>query len=299
MVREWLSPKDVKDIRVPDLEAALLKTCVLFGEKHGTDRHRSELAARTLLASVASSRHFMAVNGRHLKKIPQAAEKCAVSLLWTAPLLEPNKEIYELGDFMAEEDVRDMHFEGKPREFCWVLNEILRSNDQELVEAAMPIMTVLNSHCVEARSGRQAVVDWGNNDFFRGICFNMEFKDFFQEGKEFRTPSFLATTADQSVATNFMRRAQPGSALEPLMFVIHVHPTAKPMHVNFMEITQVMNDEGIPTEKEFLYSPFSAFRVEAVHWREEASLETPHVVEIFAFPDNQRISETLPLAPWI
>merc|ERR1712070_365775 len=104
---------------------------------------------------------------------------------------------------------------------------------------------------------------------------------------------FLATTPCQEVADEFLKFAQ-----QPLLWVIHVDKKEKCWHVNYMDESQFMDSEAIPSEKEFLFSPFSVFTVRAVHWQENATAGVPHRIELDVHYDNKLAPETLPLAPW-
>jgi hypothetical protein len=64
-------------------------------------------------------------------------------------------------------------------------------------------------------------------------------------------------------------------------------------HVNLVTATHV------PGESEFLFSAYSAFRVDRVHWSPTPrDKQRPHEITLYALPDNKETSEDLPLAPW-
>ena len=50
-------------------------------------------------------------------------------------------------------------------------------------------------------------------------------------------------------------------------------------------------------EKEYLFAPYSAFKVLRANWRSGTANE-PHEVDLLAAVDNKGPSELLPLAPW-
>ena len=56
---------------------------------------------------------------------------------------------------------------------------------------------------------------------------------------------------------------------------------------------------GVPAEQEFLFAPYSAFTVVAVHWSDTPDDATPHRIMLSAATDNRRVQTlNLPLAPW-
>ena len=56
---------------------------------------------------------------------------------------------------------------------------------------------------------------------------------------------------------------------------------------------------GVPAEQEFLFAPYSAFTVVAVHWSDTPDDATPHRIVLSAATDNRRVqTPNLPLAPW-
>ena len=62
-------------------------------------------------------------------------------------------------------------------------------------------------------------------------------------------------------------------------------------HVNLVRNTNV------PGEDEYLFAPYSAFKVVNASWRAGTN-DQPHEVELYAAIDNQWPREDLPLAPW-
>ena len=49
-------------------------------------------------------------------------------------------------------------------------------------------------------------------------------------------------------------------------------------------------------EREFLFAPYSVFKLESVKW--STKLSTPHQLIVEASNDNREESEYLPLTPW-
>ena len=126
-------------------------------------------------------------------------------------------------------------------------------------------------------------------------------------GKQYRQPSFLATSFKESEAQYFRQMAQ-AQGYPSVLWVVSVDPEAETdvakrcKHVNFVEHSLV------PGEQEYLFTAYSIFTVRAVAWGVGGA---PHRIEIDAASDNQAAaeggqgrwatpvgSEELPLAPW-
>jgi len=98
---------------------------------------------------------------------------------------------------------------------------------------------------------------------YRGGGLKEEHRLFYEEGKEFRVPGFLAASFEYETAYNFMcradRRKEPCVAWE-----IHVDPDGKDKkwcrcaHVNYVESSNVKK------EKEYLFAPYAPFKVKQV-----------------------------------
>ena len=56
--------------------------------------------------------------------------------------------------------------------------------------------------------------------------------------------------------------------------------------------------DGLEKEKEYMFAPYSVFRVVSVQRSARAHHEEPHVVVLEAAVDNAVESEVLPLAAW-
>jgi hypothetical protein len=196
------------------------------------------------------------------------------------------------------------NFDGRPREFCWLLNRLIRENDVDKLRAAEPIIRALNLHCVGEQGVRHVTkktsVAWPKDfKLYRGGGFNMAYKFFFEEGVSFRTPGFLATSPNEGTVLEFMSRPEH-LPLEPIKWTFHIDPNELCWHVNFMDFSMVCDENGEQVENEFLFSPFSAFTVLKAKWQPEgqATLKDPHEVELYVFHCNKTAPETLPLSPW-
>ena len=76
-------------------------------------------------------------------------------------------------------------------------------------------------------------------------------------------------------------------------WLVRIDPEYKCRHVNL--VTRRVAD--LEDEQEYLFAPYSAFRVLSTNWNTGTSAD-PHVIELLAAPDNKAVSEHLPLAPW-
>ena len=111
------------------------------------------------------------------------------------------------------------------REFCFILNAAVRSDDPELVEATAQLTRAINKLCVTAGSahappGRQVgATHPPENLCFRGGGFDDRYRSFFVKGRCFRQPTYLATSFSRDVALRFLHRASAPSK-------VHQHPHA-------------------------------------------------------------------------
>ncbi len=122
----------------------------------------------------------------------------------------------------------------------------------------------------------------------------MEHQHFFRPNLKYRAPGFVATSFKESVAKRFCQR-QREAGRPAVLWRIHIQPEGC-RHVNLLRHTHV---EG---EEEFLFAPYSVFKVLAVQWSHlgaaGANAEHPHIVDLEAAVDNAQESEDLPLPPW-
>jgi hypothetical protein len=101
------------------------------------------------------------------------------------------------------------------REFCFILNAAVRSDDPELVEATAQLTRAINKLCVTAGGPGPAraprAVHPPGNLCFRGGGFDDRYRSFFVKGRCFRQPTYLATSFSRDVAMRFLRRASTAS----------------------------------------------------------------------------------------
>jgi hypothetical protein len=166
------------------------------------------------------------------------------------------------------------------------LNQAIREDNSEQLEAAMPLIGGINQLCV-TRGG--SANRWpADNRTYRGAGLPIEHRSFFIEGKKYRVNMFLATSFKREKAMEFARADYARAGNPPTMFIFH-YSAAGCVHVNYIKSL-------IPEESEFLFPAFSVFTVRSTNF----SSSTAELSEIHldVAPDNFTESENLPLSPW-
>ena len=196
----------------------------------------------------------------YVDEIPQAAQR-----LWTSAL------------------------QLRGREFCFILNKAVRGDDEDTADPAAVLTRAINLLCVTVGgASRAAAVHPPDYVCYRGGGFDNQFRVFFVPGREFRQPTYLATSFSREVAMGFVRRA---SMPCKVLWLVRIDRVRKCVHVNLVKRSNVAGEE------EYLFAPYSAFSVISVKWGPGTDAD-PHVIELQAAPDNKAASEDLPLAPW-
>jgi hypothetical protein len=176
------------------------------------------------------------------------------------------------------------------REFCSVLNDIVRGDDPETIKPAAALARAITQLCVTP-NGQQPQPPFPPGFVcYRGGGFDDQYRCFFVPGREFRQPAFLATSFRESTADLFMSRSTMPTKVK---WLVRIDPDLKCRHVNLV----TKRAPGVPDEREYLFAPYSVFTVLNVTWREGTDAD-PHLIELQAAPDNIGPSEKLPLAPW-
>ena len=184
------------------------------------------------------------------------------------------------------------------REFCSILNTVIRLDNQDALAGAVVLVRSINQLCVTRRINENQQVLPPDDRCFRGGGLPDQHRAFFQPGKKYRVPGFLATSFKEDKAEEFLYRAHDESKLPAVKWVIELDPRGKSSfkyrckHVNFVSKTNV------PGEEEYLFAPYSVFTVKSAHWSDTPDDETPHIITLTAAIDNRKESEELPLAPW-
>ncbi len=192
------------------------------------------------------------------------------------------------------------------KEFCSLLNLAIRADHEKLAPSTAKLSRGINALCVQGRSGNALPFPKGGV-VYRGGGFDDSHRSFFQVGKAFRQPCFLATSFAESKAEFFRSMAQQ-KGFQSILWVIQVDPdgehdiTKRCKHVNFVHHSLV------PGEQEYLFTAYSIFTVRAVKWGKAGA---PHRIDLDAASDNRPEAEggsgrwatpanceELPRAPW-
>ena len=180
-------------------------------------------------------------------------------------------------------------------ELCSLLNGVLRDDgpDDKLMRPAVRLTRALNAFCVTDNA--EVANGWPeNNRTYRGTVLPRAHQAFYRVGKKYRVPMFLATSIEAQVAIDFMMRATDASEddeHEPVVWTFELDDNERCMHVNYISTN----------EQEFLFAPYSAFRVKAATWQREPTRNRPHKITLEVAADNRQLDtwpEGLPLAPW-
>eukprot|EP00401_Gymnodinium_catenatum_P041986 CAMPEP_0117548876 /NCGR_PEP_ID=MMETSP0784-20121206/47874_1 /TAXON_ID=39447 /ORGANISM="" /LENGTH=434 /DNA_ID=CAMNT_0005345843 /DNA_START=46 /DNA_END=1346 /DNA_ORIENTATION=+ len=185
------------------------------------------------------------------------------------------------------------------REFCALLNQAIRDDDDATIGHAAIIAHALNKFCVARRAHGAPPVPWpASHVTYRGTAMPRVHRSFFQVGKQYRAPMYVATSLREDVAIkSFLMRLPPPEASqqppfqEPTLWRFHLDGTLpegeRCAHVNFIDRT----DGTVNQEHEFLYAPYSAFVVRAVTWHASPLVNTyasqPHMIDVDVISDNR------------
>ena len=189
-----------------------------------------------------------------------------------------------------------------PKEFCFIFSAAIRADRACTARACAILARGLKTNLVGAGAGRGGVYPPGG-ECWRGGGFDDQHRGFFEAGKKYRVPGFLATSLRKATTNDFMdRAAAAGDAvvLWRIVFDARGDPAGdndqdyRCKHVNQLRVTHVAG------ESEFLFQAFSVFTVVEVQWSAvtPATRAQPHRITLAAAIDNALEPEDLPLAPW-
>ena len=199
------------------------------------------------------------------------------------------------------------------REFCFILNSALRSDDAELLSLIEPLISAINTLQVVRRINIGANVaemiypkvgESGMWELYRGGGITDEGIDFFESlvDKTFRVPGFLATSTERNVAFKFMCFADDYDLIG-VFYTISLDPRGKDdpryrcKNVNYVERSKVADKAGKVLEAEYLFTQYSAFSVQKV---ERGYADSPyHMVYLEAKLDSRFVPEDVPTCPFI
>eukprot|EP00931_Biecheleriopsis_adriatica_P021005 TRINITY_DN13874_c0_g1_i1.p1 TRINITY_DN13874_c0_g1~~TRINITY_DN13874_c0_g1_i1.p1 ORF type:complete len:483 (-),score=66.52 TRINITY_DN13874_c0_g1_i1:49-1497(-) len=192
------------------------------------------------------------------------------------------------------------------KEFCSIFGEMLREG--YAVQTTALLSRSLNLNLV-TRGQPHAIRGWPKgpgapapdtstqaNVCWRGGGFrdNPATREFFTRFKQYRVAQPLATSFNEQVSRRFINRVVLTSPVNAyVQWKVHLDAVNGCDHANLLTVTHA------PGELEYLFSPFSAFRVLNVVWSATPSDKaTPHMIEIEALSNNLAAPANLPLAPW-
>ncbi|KAK3240111.1 hypothetical protein CYMTET_50022 [Cymbomonas tetramitiformis] len=196
------------------------------------------------------------------------------------------------------------------QELCSLINNAIRSDAEEVIEVTAQLARNINKPLVtdprqngvpnelpanlgdcsmDHSDSMKCYVCWRGGGFGR----EPQLREFFTKGKEYRVPMFLATSFKKRIALNFMRRCAEDT--DAILWTVHVPDGC--CNVSYLPTSNMQDENGVATEDEYLFVPYSAFKVLKVSWSLIPSIN-PHEVHVQAVKDNARTSEDLPLSPW-
>lgn len=177
------------------------------------------------------------------------------------------------------------------REFCNILNEAIRIDDEDVIRSVLTVTMGIKCLLVTDRLNRSKV-NWPEDNLsYRGSTLPVEHQSFYTPGTHYRVPMYLATSLQKRVAQGFLNILPSKSC--PTLWYIHF-PEEKCVHVNFIP-------QGVgcyADEEEFLFVPYSTFKVKKVDMKKKPTSRHPNEIHIMACSDNNNEPEDLPLAPW-
>jgi hypothetical protein len=188
---------------------------------------------------------------------------------------------------------------GHPLELCSILNAVIREDIDEQVAHAAVLVRGINQLCV-TRSRPGGIPFPPGGETWRGGGFDDTHRAFFAVGTLYRAPGFVASSFDQEKAFEFLYRAVHHSNRPGVLWTIRVDPRGETsLRYRCKQANLVMRRApGVPDEQEYLFAPYSAFRVVEVHWEQNPDDRTPHRIVVEAIIDNRDAPEDIMLAPW-
>jgi len=178
------------------------------------------------------------------------------------------------------------------REFCWLVNWAIRSDEIQLIKLLQPFCVSLNRYCIPRPAGLNPLPTLPGT-LYRGIGVpndHAHIRAFFTQGKVFKVDSFVASTPQATVATDFLRKAE-GSGRQPLMFVIDLQGGCT--HVSCLRLS------AHPHEIEWLFTIYAPFMVMNADWRDNPTVANPHTIQLMKIHHlNHKLPPNLALAPW-
>ena len=129
------------------------------------------------------------------------------------------------------------------KEFCFILNDALRGDNEELADSMAGLARGINKLCVAVPPRPPFPPD---DLCFRGGGFEDGYRSFFVKGREFRQPAYFATSFSSAVANGFIARSAMASKVR---WLVRIDAVRKCAHVNLVRKSNVAGEE------EYLFAP--------------------------------------------
>ena len=181
-------------------------------------------------------------------------------------------------------------------ELCSMMNRSIREDAAEVMQPLCVLIRSINMLCIVRRDPAKQFFP-PRMCTFRGGELPLQHAEFFEAGKKYRVPGFLATSFSEDVAYRFLYM-KFAEGRTPVKWIVELDPRGRDSlqhrckHVNFCE------NSDVPGEEEFLYAPYSVFTVISLTVPPMPTDDNPIVVRLLAAVDNLKEPEDLPLAPW-
>lgn len=129
---------------------------------------------------------------------------------------------------------------------------------------------------------------------FRGSWLQIDEVRKFKVDVEYRVPMLLATSEERTISTGLLALFQKNTATHwPVLFVFHIDGSLKCTQANLLE-----DYTTVKTEREWLFVPYSTFKVRTEAVISNPTVDNPVVIHIDVHPDNKAADEQLPLFWW-
>ncbi len=173
-------------------------------------------------------------------------------------------------------------------ELCSLLCEVIREDSYNAIKVALPLIKGI-SHISKGD------IEWPkDNCLYRGAGISDINQGQFVKGKKYRCPSFLSASMCKKIGEMFYNRAIQRK-IDPILFIFHLNGSAD---VRCCNVNVVMDKSNTPSEKEFLFLPYSVFTVRSIDWKYPPSCVNPHTVHLDVAIDSEQESQFLPLIMW-
>jgi len=183
--------------------------------------------------------------------------------------------------------VSTLQFRGK--ELCSLVNAAIRGDKHPALKPAVQILLAMQPLHLEKKWPAPSREWWpADGRVYRGGWIPDCHKSFFSEGTQYRPPVALSAYFDYALALVFaQRKSAPLDGKEPVIWIIRLDPIRRCAQAHLLEL-------------ELLFVPYACFHVERARWQATPTPESPHVVEVFAYPDREveASADVWAVAPW-